>query len=767
MAVSKRTSLRDRLVGTAFASTGWAVVVMAIAVAIVSLHLERQQNFLAAVRLTDTIAQRSNEAIRRLTSETQILSHMPPIQVIIRAQDNGGIDPVSGDRTEVGTERLAAIFAAFHRMQPEIAQIRFIGLKSRGLEIVRVDKVNGRIARIRDDALQTKDHRDYFARGLELAPGETVLTPVSYNRENGMIREPRTAMFRVVHPIFRDTGERFGMIVMNVDVEMHSKAVYAPLNLEADVVISRASGSNYHWRAASQSGQFSENGLSHLPSDVREAIASATDRPAETRAGGFVIATRRLPALRNSDADVNFAVLAPMGILGAGTPFLTYSLIGIGLTILAAGTTLAGRLMDRELSPLTDISNQIRRYSPGASLPSLPVDRDDEIGELSRAFTALAENLVAQAIHVQTVLDGAGDCIVTVDPGGRILQANRAVETLFGHDPDSLVGQDLGILMPPDMRQRHTAFLAGAEPDFKARSMARSRSVQAQRADGSTFDVEVTISKVQGPAGPILVGIMRDQTERREQERIRNELVASLGNAVEELKRSNEELDNFAYVASHDLKAPLRVIDNASRWLEEDLAGKLDDDTRESLDMLRSRVKRMEKLLDDLLAHSRIGRETQPSDEIGGVELIDNVRLLAGVPESFTCEIDAGFNEVTVQRMPLQTVLVNLVSNAVKHHDRSDGHIRLSVSHPGDMLEIEVADDGPGIAERYHGKIFRMFQTLKSRDRVEGSGMGLAMVKKIMDIHGGAIRLVSDEGHGCRFIVHWPCAAGPAERNVA
>ncbi len=220
----------------------------------------------------------------------------------------------------------------------------------------------------------------------------------------------------------------------------------------------------------------------------------------------------------------------------------------------------------------------------------------------------------------------------------------------------------------------------------------------------------------------------------------------------------NKELEEFAYAASHDLKAPLRVIDNASKWLEEDLEEHLTEDTRKSMNLLRGRVKRMERLLDDLLEYSRIGRVADGRfvELVAGDALMANILALLSPPEGFTVSCAAEFAQIRVRRMPLQQILMNLIGNAVKHHHRKDGHIEVSVRDCGAEHLFSVKDDGPGIAPQFHEQIFKMFQTLKPRDQVEGSGMGLALVRKNIEIFGGTLKLDSVEGKGSTFHFTWP-----------
>lgn len=248
-----------------------------------------------------------------------------------------------------------------------------------------------------------------------------------------------------------------------------------------------------------------------------------------------------------------------------------------------------------------------------------------------------------------------------------------------------------------------------------------------------------------------LAGSLNDITEMKKSNQEREELIASL-------KKSNDELDNFAYVASHDLKAPLRVIENVSHWLEEDLAESIDEESKENLQLLRSRVNRMDALLDDLLAYSRIGRKVDSgyTEFLTGDELLKDITLLVDKPDEFSLTASPEFLSVKFNKMPLRLILLNLVSNAIKHHDEKTGTIDISLEETTEHYLIKVADDGPGIEDTYHQKIFKMFQTLQPRDRVEGSGMGLAIVRKHIELLGGSITLEPHSGRGSVFCISLP-----------
>jgi PAS domain S-box-containing protein len=264
-----------------------------------------------------------------------------------------------------------------------------------------------------------------------------------------------------------------------------------------------------------------------------------------------------------------------------------------------------------------------------------------------------------------------------------------------------------------------------------------------------------------------MVGVLLDITDHKEAElaaQKRNEELdwknRLLIQTTALLRRRNEELDRFAYVASHDLKAPLRAIANLSEWIEEDLAGQMPEQSQQQMQLMRQRVKRMETLINDLLAYSRAGRvQTQP-DIIALEPLLKEIIDSLDPPPKFSVQIKSQMPTLIARRVPLIQVFSNLISNAIKHHDsntehRPSGKITISVADQGDRLEFAVSDDGNGIAPKDHDRIFEVFQTASTRINPESSGIGLAIVKKIVEAEGGTIRLESGLGKGATFYFSW------------
>jgi len=380
----------------------------------------------------------------------------------------------------------------------------------------------------------------------------------------------------------------------------------------------------------------------------------------------------------------------------------------------------------------------------------------------------------AARAHLAAIVTSSDDAIISKSLQGIIRSWNQGAEKIFGYTAAEAVGQPITMLMPPQRVDEEPQIL---EKIKRGETIAHYETVR-RRKDGTEIDISLTISPIRDNAGHIIGAskIARNITVRKQAEAEREHLLraltaerahlqvltASLEQQVQErtaeLTQRLRELDEFAYVTSHDLKAPLRAIDHLAHWISEDTADLLPLQSREHLTKLRGRITRMERLLDDLLAYSRAGRYAYSPEQVDVTQVMNDVLRLVTPPQGFAVSYPTPLPVVRTQKVPLETVLRNLISNAIKHHDRSDGQVAVAVQDLGEWLAFSVQDDGPGIAPEFHERIFEVFQTLKPHDQVEGSGMGLAIVKKLVESRGGTITVESCIGQGATFHFTWPKA---------
>jgi signal transduction histidine kinase len=299
------------------------------------------------------------------------------------------------------------------------------------------------------------------------------------------------------------------------------------------------------------------------------------------------------------------------------------------------------------------------------------------------------------------------------------------------------------------------ARIAALDQAYQTGAPAEVKELAERINTGSALEdryLHLKVHPLKGADG-VVYGLMSHAVDVSEHVKTRKAL-ADLALALE---RSNRELDSFAYAASHDLRAPLRGIANLAQWIEEDLLAtdQLKPETREMLELMRGRMHRMEGLIEGLLQYSRAGRVHQQPERVNVGALVREVVDLLSPPESVSITMARDLPVVVTERLLLQQVFMNLIGNAVKHANRADASIAIGARRVGPFYEMSVRDNGPGIAAEFHERIWGIFQTLEARDHVEGAGIGLALVKKIVEAQSGRVWVESSPGHGATFKFLW------------
>jgi PAS domain S-box-containing protein len=356
--------------------------------------------------------------------------------------------------------------------------------------------------------------------------------------------------------------------------------------------------------------------------------------------------------------------------------------------------------------------------------------------------------------RLRAVVETAADGIITIDANGSIQSFNPAAERLFGHAAAEVIGRNVSLLMPEPHRSGHDGYLQRYLESGEPHVIGVGREVMAQRRDGSPIPVGLAVSEMHLGARRLFTGILHDLTEAKRAEQRQTQLIHDLQNV-------NEELKSFAYVVSHDLKAPLRGVGSLADWLMTDYADKLDDQGREYLSLVKGRVSRMDALIDGILEYSRVGRINDTQTAIDLNVLVSDIIQLLAPPAGVTVTVDGPLPTLFGGRTRLQQVFQNLISNAIKHLDKPVGRIRVACADQGDAWQFSISDNGPGIEARHFERIFQLFQVLTPRDQKESTGVGLALVKKIVELHGGRVWLESRVGEGSTFFFTLPKTGTP------
>ena len=370
------------------------------------------------------------------------------------------------------------------------------------------------------------------------------------------------------------------------------------------------------------------------------------------------------------------------------------------------------------------------------------------------------------------IVESVPNGIVMADETGRIIFVNSSAGRMFGYEPSELVGRSIEVLVPVRLRQTHVHFRDSFIASPSARPMGKGRDLYALRKDGSEFPVEIGLNPVETKNGRVVLSTVVDITERKVLEDrvlLRTEELARLNDSLRaeirerelaeekqmellhSLEKVNSELRDFAHRVSHDLKAPLRAIGALADWLSEDYSDKLDESGVETLRLLKGRVVRMSNLIDGILSYTSAVREDVTLSHIKMQEFMDDILGVLSVPEHIKITFEPEVDVIYFDRARLQQVFQNLLTNAIKYNDKAEGAIKVAWGKDGDGYVFSVSDNGMGIEEKYFEKIFQMFQTLHHRDKSETAGIGLAIVKKIVDNYNGRVWLESEPGNGSTF----------------
>jgi PAS domain S-box-containing protein len=360
-----------------------------------------------------------------------------------------------------------------------------------------------------------------------------------------------------------------------------------------------------------------------------------------------------------------------------------------------------------------------------------------------------AENHLARMEgRYRGLLEAAPDAMVVVNQGGEIVLLNVQAEKQFGYSRDELIGQKVKNLIPEGFAERLVADALRSAEDALAQQIGTGIELTARRKNGSDFPIELMLSPLESAEGILVTAAIRDITKRKKAE-------ANLLEKVEELNRSNEELGQFAYIASHDLQEPLRMVASYTQLLSRRYKGKLDADADEFIAFAVDGASRMQRLIQDLLTYSRVGTKGQDMLDVSSEEALQQalINLRGAIEDSGALVTHDPLPAVLADEMQLIQLFQNLVGNAIKYQKPGIPKVHVSAfRNGGKKWTFSVKDNGLGIDPQYFEKIFGMFQRLHKREEFAGTGIGLAICKKIVERHGGSISVESEPGHGSTFL---------------
>lgn len=394
------------------------------------------------------------------------------------------------------------------------------------------------------------------------------------------------------------------------------------------------------------------------------------------------------------------------------------------------------------MSKLKSSLNTVLSISPNENHFDLQLE-EDILGIVTvlesqlRTIKEYEENITL----IKHFIDQSTDSIEVADTSGRLFFINQKGADLLEDSVDNLIGQ---YVYDVDNKMRNKESWERIVSSFKKQEKLTFTRLQKFK-DGKSLLMEIILNKIEVNNKSYIIGVSRDITARRKAEKEREQF-------IEQLREMNQELEDFAYIVSHDLKAPLRGISTLTSWLMEDYKDSLDEEGQDLVQLLNRRVGRMYGLIEGILQYSRIGRTQTKNEELDLNQIVKEVMESLEVPKGFTMSIACELPKIHNDETQIRQIFQNFISNAIKYNDKgSEGSVKVSCQDLDTHWEFCIADNGPGIPPKYHEKIFQIFQTLQRRDDFESTGIGLTIVSKIIKNNQGQIRVESDTGTGAKF----------------
>jgi PAS domain S-box-containing protein len=730
--------------------------------------------------------------VNTVRADALVLADVPVMKSLVRAPDAGGVDPVDHWTEEQMRNRVATAFMAMMRAKPGYSKIWLIGVANGGKEIVSVDRwgKGGEIRLAPDAELHSVGHRTFVQQAFQAPRGSVYLSEIDFEYRGNEIVSPHSPVIRAAVPVYTPSNKLYGIVVINRRIAPMLDEIRQKLDPSQQLYMTNDRGDFLLHPNATRAFGF-EFGKSYRIQDefpvLKPAFEAdvADDVSVVEQSGG---GERRALGLCKASFDPDrperfftFALAVPYDDIVAESVQARNLSLAVALAVLLPALVIGYALSRTLAKPLQQIAAAANAFGQGTTDVALPLDANDEAGVVARALDhmmgqirARAEQLETeiavreraeqtareQGARIQSIVDSVVDAIITINGDGTVESLNAAAEKMFGYTADEVQGQNVKMLMPSPYRGEHDQYLRNYQETGIAKIIGIGREVMAIRKDGTVFPIDLAVSQVKIGGRRLFTGVIRDITRRKLAERQLTEAhdelakrAADIERFNERLARSNEELKQFAYVASHDLQEPLRKVTSFCQMLRDEHRDRLDEGARQYIDYAVDGALRMRNLVNDLLTYSRVETQGKPliptESQSAYAEAEDNLELaIQEAGASVECE---PLPVINADRAQLVRLFQNLVANAIKFRGDAPARVDVWAEELADEWIFHVRDNGIGIESQYHGRIFVIFQRLHARDAYPGTGIGLAVCKRIVDRLGGRIWVESEPGQGSTF----------------
>jgi len=706
------------------------------------------------------IAPRFEASFTQMKNDAFLIANTPAVNEFVKFKRNPALEKIGALGLSDSRERVTTIFTTTLKLRPAYTKLRFIGLTDGDRELVRVNKTSDDYEIVPPQKLQRTGEEPYIVDSINLKPSESYFSAVTLNREYGKVDKTHTITIRHVSPVFDERGKLFSFIVINADYEKLIQETLKDFRLENHLVLINEAGD---YIEADKGNPFSRIKF-HEDSDYALSPLIKAIQPVANKLGNTL----------TCEDDNDFIVCHPATSNGANATsvfsddksdyVIAYTHVPFSAFSENAGERFLGVALVEPKSMLLEAAYKTQGQSFIIALFAIflspllawPIANAFNL-HIKRLTSQLSQSRYAESralTELKAIIENAVDGLITINGRGLIQSFNPACERIFGYMTHEVIGQNIKMLMPDKYSQHHDEYLSNYQRTREAKIIGIGREVEGRRKNGEIFPLDLSVSEITVLDNIMYSGIIRDISERKKAEKT---LLAS--NAA--LLRSNAELDDFAYIASHDLKEPLRAIHNHSRFLLEDHGELLPDDAKIRINKLLTSTVRMDKLIDDLLSFSRLSRgeiakemhdmNALVQDVIKNIEpFLEEKKAQIIIPEPLP--------SVMCDRVKVVSILQNLAVNGIKYNDNFEKIIEIGfkATQPRDQhVETDVfyvKDNGIGIRSEFKNDVFRIFKRLHSPKLYgEGSGSGLTFTKKNVERHGGIIWFESVIGQGTVF----------------
>ena len=697
-------------------------------------------------------------------ADVLFLAGAPPIQGILSSNKNAEL-----------RRRLQDMFLTMLGTKPSYLKIRLID--ALGQEIVVVRRDGDKLYIVNENDLQNKSDREYVRETRKLSPGSVYLSEINLNREYGKVSLPHQEVLRSATPIYdKNTSKVIGMIVVTVEIGQVFRGIQRVIhNAGKEVFITNDRGGYLLHANINKAYGFDLGKRFRVQEDIPEIAEKYLPDNDETQLvllldgeqDQTVVNFTKLyfdPAKQERFIAVGITELYSQ-ILGEQSRLLD-DIVYVIIVLVVVAIMLAIFFAYRLSSPIKKITKVMDDYINERDLSAvMPIENDDEIGVLARSYLALMEQLeeAQQGLanmnkdlesHVvertmkleqserrqRTIVDNMADGLITMDKKGRVISFNRAASKIFGYRPNEIIGNNIKILMPEPHHTMHDGYLEMYRKTGIKTVIGVSSEVEGLRKDGGVFPLELAVSETSIDSKKIYTGVLRDITERKQVEKLKN---------------------NFISTVSHELRTPLTSIRGSLGLITGGALGEVSSKINDMLLVAENNAERLLLLINDILDMQKIeiGEISFFFDEVDLSSLIeDSIKESGSLAEE--CGIKFSFEHklkdayVYADKIRLIQVVVNLLSNATKFSPR-DSTVNVSLYRKNQSLFISVADSGPGIPEDFQPKMFDKFtQYDSSATRIKGgAGLGLTISKAIIERHNGSLTYITSEETGTVFTI--------------